>query len=92
MLASGRTSDHYVNCKPVSLSGEGLALLRGLDGALAVAMSGSGPSLFALFEDLAAASAALATLAAPLEAAGFESWCCRCTGSGATLDPAAAPL
>ena len=26
-LASGRTSDHYVNCKPVSLSGVGLALL-----------------------------------------------------------------
>lgn len=26
-LASGRTSDHYVNCKPVSLSGIGLALL-----------------------------------------------------------------
>ena len=26
-LASGRTSDHYVNCKPVSLSGPGLALL-----------------------------------------------------------------
>ncbi len=26
-LASGRTSDHYVNCKPVSLSGLGLALL-----------------------------------------------------------------
>jgi orotate phosphoribosyltransferase len=26
-LASGRTSSHYVNCKPVSLSGEGLALL-----------------------------------------------------------------
>jgi len=26
-LASGRTSDHYVNCKPVSLSGQGLALL-----------------------------------------------------------------
>jgi orotate phosphoribosyltransferase len=26
-LASGRTSNHYVNCKPVSLSGEGLALL-----------------------------------------------------------------
>jgi 4-diphosphocytidyl-2-C-methyl-D-erythritol kinase len=76
----------------VASVGEGLALLRGLEGALAVAMSGSGPSLFALFEDLAAASAALATLAAPLEAAGFESWCCRCTGSGATLDPAAAPL
>ena len=26
-LASGRISDHYVNCKPVSLSGQGLALL-----------------------------------------------------------------
>ena len=26
-LASGRRSNHYVNCKPVSLSGEGLALL-----------------------------------------------------------------
>jgi orotate phosphoribosyltransferase len=29
-LASGRQSDHYVNCKPVSLSGSGLALLGGL--------------------------------------------------------------
>ncbi|MFQ6539361.1 MULTISPECIES: orotate phosphoribosyltransferase [Aphanothece] len=29
-LASGRTSDHYVNCKPVSLSGVGLALLAPL--------------------------------------------------------------
>lgn len=26
-LASGRSSEHYVNCKPVSLSGLGLALL-----------------------------------------------------------------
>ena len=26
-LASGRQSNHYVNCKPVSLSGEGLLLL-----------------------------------------------------------------
>jgi orotate phosphoribosyltransferase len=29
-LASGRSSDHYVNCKPVSLSGIGLALLGSL--------------------------------------------------------------
>ena len=29
-LASGRSSDHYVNCKPVSLSGQGLALLGAL--------------------------------------------------------------
>ncbi|MGC6482553.1 MAG: orotate phosphoribosyltransferase [Synechococcus sp.] len=26
-LASGRSSDHYVNCKPVALSGSGLALI-----------------------------------------------------------------
>ncbi len=26
-LASGRQSEHYVNCKPVSLSGQGLALI-----------------------------------------------------------------
>jgi len=42
-LASGRVSDHYVNCKPVSLSGIGLALLGSLlleqveAGAVAVA-------------------------------------------------------
>jgi orotate phosphoribosyltransferase len=42
-LASGRQSDHYVNCKPVSLSGIGLALLgdqlleRVEDDAVAVA-------------------------------------------------------
>jgi orotate phosphoribosyltransferase len=29
-LASGRTSPHYINCKPVSLSGEGLKLLGAL--------------------------------------------------------------
>ena len=29
-LASGQTSDHYVNCKPVSLSGVGMALLAPL--------------------------------------------------------------
>jgi orotate phosphoribosyltransferase len=29
-LASGRSSHHYVNCKPVSLSGAGLALLGAL--------------------------------------------------------------
>ena len=43
-LASGRSSDHYVNCKPVSLSGEGLALLsarmRELVEAEAVAVAG----------------------------------------------------
>lgn len=64
---------------------EGLALLREAPKALAVAMSGSGPSLFALFADTAAAETARADLAEPLASAGFEAWVCRCTGSGATL-------
>jgi len=65
---------------------EGLALLRCAPAALAVAMSGSGPSLFALFADPADAEAANADLMNPLAAAGFEAWCCRCTTSGASLE------
>ena len=54
-LASGRTSDHYVNCKPVSLSGEGLALL--------------GRLLLPLVEPAAAAVAGLTLGADPLVSA-----------------------
>jgi 4-diphosphocytidyl-2-C-methyl-D-erythritol kinase len=64
----------------------GLALLRRAPGAVAVAMSGSGPSLFALFPDRELAQQAQQDLAADLSGAGFEAWVCRCTGSGATLD------
>jgi 4-diphosphocytidyl-2-C-methyl-D-erythritol kinase len=64
---------------------EGLALLRQAGDALVVAMSGSGPSLFALFADTAAAERAGQQLAPLLEQGGFEAWACRCTGSGATL-------
>jgi 4-diphosphocytidyl-2-C-methyl-D-erythritol kinase len=64
---------------------EGLALLRQAGDALVVAMSGSGPSLFALFADVSAADRARQQLAPLLEQAGFEAWVCRCTGSGATL-------
>jgi 4-diphosphocytidyl-2-C-methyl-D-erythritol kinase len=63
----------------------GLELLRRSPGALAVAMSGSGPSLFALHPDLASAEAAREALAEPLEALGFAAWCCRCGGSGVSL-------
>ncbi len=63
----------------------GLDLLRRGPGALAVAMSGSGPSLFALHPDLATAEAARESLAEPLEALGFDAWCCRCGGSGVSL-------
>ncbi|MEB3296224.1 MAG: 4-(cytidine 5'-diphospho)-2-C-methyl-D-erythritol kinase [Cyanobacteriota bacterium] len=64
---------------------EGLALLRQAPGAQAVAMSGSGPSLFALFSDSAAADSARHSLLEPLLAAGFQSWCCRCLGQGVSL-------
>ncbi|MFM9110785.1 MAG: 4-(cytidine 5'-diphospho)-2-C-methyl-D-erythritol kinase [Prochlorococcaceae cyanobacterium] len=68
----------------------GLALLRQAPAALGVAMSGSGPSLFALFSGLEQAQAAHGALAEPLEAAGFQAWCCRCLGRGVSLEPAAA--
>ena len=64
---------------------EGLVLLRQASDALVVAMSGSGPSLFALFADPLAAERARQQLGPLLEQAGFEAWACRCTGSGATL-------
>ena len=64
---------------------EGLSLLRQATDALAVAMSGSGPSLFALFADHAAAQAAHQQLEPQLQQGGFEAWVCRCTSSGATL-------
>ncbi|MEB3184214.1 MAG: orotate phosphoribosyltransferase [Cyanobacteriota bacterium] len=54
-LASGRRSDHYVNCKPVSLSGPGLALL--------------GRQLLACVEPEAAAVAGLTLGADPLVSA-----------------------
>jgi orotate phosphoribosyltransferase len=54
-LASGRTSEHYVNCKPVSLSGLGLALL--------------GASMLELVEPTAAAVAGLTLGADPLVSA-----------------------
>ncbi len=67
---------------------DGLALLRQAPAALAVAMSGSGPSLFALFADHASAETARQALAEPLAAGGFEAWSCRCTGSGVSLGAA----
>jgi 4-diphosphocytidyl-2-C-methyl-D-erythritol kinase len=51
-----------------------------------MAMSGSGPSLFALFADLDQALAAQAQLAAQLEAAGFHSWACALRPGGVMLE------
>ena len=66
----------------------GLDLLRRCEGNLTVGMSGSGPSLFALFATPEQARLAEHTLAEELGAAGFEAWCCRCLGAGASLEPA----
>jgi 4-diphosphocytidyl-2-C-methyl-D-erythritol kinase len=70
----------------VSSVGEGLALLRSLHTPLAVAMSGSGPSLFALFADLDQALAAQAQLAGQLESGGFHSWACALRPEGVMLE------
>ena len=51
-LASGRSSNHYVNCKPVALSGSGLALLS--------------PAMLAMVEADAAAVGGLTLGADPL--------------------------
>ena len=68
---------------------QGLALLRQLDGPttpLAVAMSGSGPSSFALFDSLPRAQAAQQQLETQLIAGGFEAWSCGFVPRGVSLD------
>ncbi|MEB3276252.1 MAG: 4-(cytidine 5'-diphospho)-2-C-methyl-D-erythritol kinase [Cyanobacteriota bacterium] len=66
---------------------QGLALLRQLPTALAVAMSGSGPSLFALFADREGAALAAQALAEPLRQGGFDSWVCTTTSAGVSVMP-----
>ena len=64
---------------------QGLALLRQSEQPLAVAMSGSGPSLFALFPGVDQARSAHADLAERFEQDGFESWCCGFSDRGVSL-------
>ena len=85
-LASGRSSNHYVNCKPVSLSGAGLALLaaRMLDlvepGAVAVAglTLGADPLVSGVAQAAALAGRELDALIVRKEAKGH--------GTGAWLE------
>jgi 4-diphosphocytidyl-2-C-methyl-D-erythritol kinase len=65
----------------------GLGLLRQATQPLAVAMSGSGPSLFALYPSLSEAEAAQAELADALHGAGFDAWCCGFSRQGVSLKP-----
>ena len=85
-LASGRTSSHYVNCKPVSLSGLGLALLSAQmlelvePGAVAVAglTRGADPLVSGVAQAAALAGQALDALIVRKEAKGH--------GTGAWLE------
>ena len=67
---------------------QGLALLRQLNGAstpVAVAMSGSGPSSFALFDSLPRAQVAQQQLESQLMDGGFEAWSCGFVPTGVSL-------
>lgn len=85
-LASGRSSDHYVNCKPVSLSGIGLALLGSLlleqvetdASAVAGLTLGADPLVSAVALQAALAGRALDALIVRKEAKGH--------GTGAWLE------
>ena len=63
-----------------------LRLLRTLKEPLAVAMSGSGPSCFALFTDLEACEQAQALLAERFAEAGLLSWCCPLRPDGVRIE------
>ncbi|WP_320664530.1 4-(cytidine 5'-diphospho)-2-C-methyl-D-erythritol kinase [Prochlorococcus sp. MIT 1223] len=63
-----------------------LTLLRSIPTSLSVAMSGSGPSCFALFEDLDTAKNALHANSHNFKAAGFESWCCSLVNKGPCIE------
>lgn len=65
---------------------QGLALLRADGQARLVAMSGSGPTCFAVYDDLALAQAAGERLGPELAAAGFEPWCCRLLDHGVRVE------
>ena len=63
-----------------------LALLRAEGQARLVAMSGSGPTCFAVYDDLRLAQEAGERLRPQLAAAGFEHWCCRLLDHGVRVE------
>ncbi|MEY4353558.1 MAG: hypothetical protein RLZZ609_1799 [Cyanobacteriota bacterium] len=62
-----------------------LELLQQSPEAMAVAMSGSGPTVFGLFGTVQAAGRVQEALAEALQVAGVESWCCALRDSGVSL-------
>ncbi|WP_320674452.1 4-(cytidine 5'-diphospho)-2-C-methyl-D-erythritol kinase [Prochlorococcus sp. MIT 1341] len=65
---------------------EALSLLREIPQNLGAAMSGSGPSCFALFSDLTKAQAGYSQYRDRLEKAGFQSWCCALSQQGVKIE------
>ena len=63
-----------------------LQLLKSVPNSLAVAMSGSGPSCFALFRDLASCHQAHDHLAPQLDRAGLKAWSCALRGDGVRIE------
>ena len=72
--------------REISAVQSSLRLLADLPGSLAVSMSGSGPSCFALFADVASAQAALQLQQPAFAAAGLSSWCCAFRSEGIKLE------
>lgn len=70
---------------------QALDLLRQGPEPMAMAMSGSGPTVFGLYPSLQAAGRAREVLAGAMAAAGIESWCCGLRASGASLVKAGDP-
>ena len=62
-----------------------IQLLQELPNALAVAMSGSGPSCFALFRDQDHCDQAAADLAPKLKTAGLSAWACSLRSDGVRI-------
>ena len=62
-----------------------IQLLQELPNALAVAMSGSGPSCFALFRDQDHCDQAAADLASKLKTAGLSAWACSLRSDGVRI-------
>ena len=63
-----------------------LKILSDLPGSIGVAMSGSGPSCFALFPSFHLAEKALEQNRTRLKESGLESWCCSFQSQGVSLE------
>jgi len=63
-----------------------LKVLSELPGSIGVAMSGSGPSCFALYPTYAEAQKVLSQSQISLESSGFKSWCCSLQSAGVSFE------